>query len=176
MKRSRGCRSDMQLVPEQPFVLQAKTGRWMCSFKRECLKTEVLGYGKRQEQYRLGRIPGCATGFLGTQLLRAAPGRLCFPLLLPGMSFGKHSAIEQRVSCRDWCCHCCGCLGRAPLQLPSGCPQGLPKYRWVPHQGILYSTFTEESAQLQKYWASEYGLSQQPEVLFLLFLLYRTAE
>lgn len=115
MKRNRDCRSDMQLVPEQPFVLQGKTGRQTYSFKCECQKTEALGCGKRQEQYNLGKIPRCVIGFLCTQLLRAAPLRLYLPLLLLSTDTGKHSAREQTVSCRDRSCHCCTCFGRVPL-------------------------------------------------------------
>lgn len=176
MKRSRGCRSDTQLVPEQPFVLQVKTGRWMCSFKWECLKTEVLGCGKRQEQYRLGRIPGCATGFLGTQLLRAAPGRLCFPLLLPGMSFGKHSAIEQRVSCRDWCSIAVAAQEEHHCSFPLGAPKGFQNTGEFLIRGfyILHLQRKVLNYRNIELLSTDYPNSQK--CFFLLFLLYRTAE
>lgn len=129
MKRNRDCRSEMQLAPEQAFVLQGKTNGWICSFKWECQGTEVWGCGKRQEQYRLGKIPGGATGFLCSELLRAGPLRLYLPLLLLSMDTGKHSAREQRVSRRDWSCRCWSCFGRAPLHFLSMCPQGLLRHR-----------------------------------------------
>lgn len=46
MKRNRDCRSDMQLVPEQPFVLQGKTGRWTRSVNGSVSRLRSRAGGK----------------------------------------------------------------------------------------------------------------------------------
>lgn len=149
----RSCNEEKQRLPvrceagSRTTICLAGENRWMDMFFQMGVSEDwSLGLWERQEQCRLEKIPRCAIGFLCTELLRAAPLGLYPPLLLLSMDTGKHSAREQRVSCRDGSCHCCSCRGRAPLNLPSVCPQGLLRYRWVSHQGILYYILTEESA------------------------------
>lgn len=46
MKRNKDCRSDMQLVPEQPFVLQGKTGKWTHSVNGSVSRLSSRAVGK----------------------------------------------------------------------------------------------------------------------------------